>query len=396
MDLRTYRAKSLAEALRLVREDLGPEASVLHTRQVGGGAWRWLVGGPDIEVTASSQVQAPAILGDDEEQLPRADLLDFRSQFREHVRRQRGGRSSALEDLIPQPSHSLQHDLPALLARIGRRLAGQHIDPATASQLIEELRDAAELEGLWGWRQLCKQLVQLVAGRLAIGAPLRLLPATRRVVALVGPTGVGKTTTLAKLAANFHVRERKRVGLITVDTYRVAAVEQLRTYAQIMHLPMEVVATAREMRAALDRLQEMDLVLLDTAGRSPRDAQQIGQLADLLAEARPDETHLVLASVAAASSLAAAAETFAAVGASALVLTKFDEVTALGSLLPLLCNPRLPVSYLTDGQNVPHTIFTRRTVSDWRNWSSAMPLPRAPRSETNKLVIRQAHFASDP
>ena len=103
-----------------------------------------------------------------------------------------------------------------------------------------------------------------------------------RVVALVGPTGVGKTTTIAKLAANYRLREKRRVGLITVDTYRVAAVEQLRTYADIIDLPMEVVATPREMREAVARMSHLDLVLMDTAGRSPRDEVKIQELKSML------------------------------------------------------------------------------------------------------------------
>ena len=110
-----------------------------------------------------------------------------------------------------------------------------------------------------------------------------------RVVALVGPTGVGKTTTIAKLAANYRLREKRRVGLITVDTYRVAAVEQLRTYADIIDLPMEVVATPREMREAVARMNHLDLVLMDTAGRSPRDEVRIQELKSMLTEAEPDE-----------------------------------------------------------------------------------------------------------
>ena len=113
-------------------------------------------------------------------------------------------------------------------------------------------------------------------------------------MALVGPTGVGKTTTIAKLAANFRLREKRRVGLITVDTYRIAAVEQLRTYADIIDLPMEIVSTPREMHQAVARMADLDLILMDTAGRSPRDEVKIQELKSMLAEAEPDEVHLVL------------------------------------------------------------------------------------------------------
>jgi flagellar biosynthesis protein FlhF len=183
-----------------------------------------------------------------------------------------------------------------------------------------------------------------------------LTPGRRRLVALVGPTGVGKTTTIAKLAANFRLRDKRNVGLITVDTYRIAAVEQLRTYADIIDLPMRVVSTPVEMRDAVASMADLDLVLLDTAGRSPKDEDQLHELRAFLSEAEVDEIHLVLSSVASAATLSRTAERFAEVGTSALILTKLDEASGLGSLLPLLRTCKLPLSYLTNGQNVPDDI----------------------------------------
>ncbi len=175
-------------------------------------------------------------------------------------------------------------------------------------------------------------------------------------MALVGPTGVGKTTTIAKLAANYRLKEKRRVGLITVDTYRIAAVEQLRTYADIIDLPMQVVSTPREMREAVGRMDDLDMILLDTAGRSPKDEVRIQELRAFLTEADADEVHLVLSSVASARVLEQTAERFAAVGTTALILTKLDEATGLGNILPLVRTSRLPLSYLTNGQNVPDDI----------------------------------------
>jgi flagellar biosynthesis protein FlhF len=152
------------------------------------------------------------------------------------------------------------------------------------------------------------------------------------------------------------LREKRRVGLITVDTYRIAAVEQLRTYADIIDLPMEIVATPREMHQAVARMADLDLILMDTAGRSPRDEVKIQELKSMLTEAAPDEVHLVLSSVASAGSLAKMAEQFATVGTTAMVLTKLDEAASLGNLLPLVRSSRLPLSYLTHGQNVPDDI----------------------------------------
>ncbi len=146
------------------------------------------------------------------------------------------------------------------------------------------------------------------------------------------------------------------MGLITVDTYRIAAVEQLRTYADIIDLPMQVVATANDMRQAVRGMADLDLILLDTAGRSPKDEVKLNELAELLEQAQPHEVHLVLSSVANAAVLAGTAERFAEVGTTALVLTKLDEAAGLGNLFPLLRDGGLPLSYVTNGQNVPDDI----------------------------------------
>ena len=199
-------------------------------------------------------------------------------------------------------------------------------------------------------------LVAAIGRAIEVAGPILSVPRQRRLVALVGPTGVGKTTTTAKLAAHYRLHEHRRVGLITVDTYRIAAVEQLRTYADIIDLPMEVVSTPHEMQQAISRLADLDLILMDTAGRSPRDDVQIQELKSLLDEAQPDEVHLVLTCASGAATFVSNIERFAAVGANRLILTKLDEAQCLGALLPLLRTSRLPLSYVTDGQNVPDDI----------------------------------------
>ncbi|MEX2176758.1 MAG: hypothetical protein WD872_20495 [Pirellulaceae bacterium] len=307
MTLHNYRARTLSEALRLVRQELGPDASVLETREVGSTWSRWF-SGPEIEVIASAEVRVPtrlpAALPTDEPWQPAADQLDFRRKFREDLRQVPGGDRSLVE-------------------------------------------------------QLCESRP---AVRIPTCGPIRFSPGRTRTVALVGPTGVGKTTTIAKLAAGFQLQGQCRVGLITVDTYRIAAVEQLRTYAQILALPLEVVTTAHEMHAAAGRLADCDLILIDTAGRSPRDAQQLADLRALLAVAQPNEIHLVLSAVTAGGSLDAAAEAFVRVGASALVLTKLDEAAGVEWLPKFLERHRLPLSYTTHGQNVPDDIQAARAA----------------------------------
>jgi flagellar biosynthesis protein FlhF len=225
-----------------------------------------------------------------------------------------------------------------------------------ARDLIDRLSHATTVSDLDGSLDIKTRAARLIESEIRCAGPLTPSAGRQQVVALVGPTGVGKTTTIAKLAAHFHLRERHRVGLVTIDTYRMAAVDQLRTYADIIELPMEVVSTSREMRAALERMAQLDLVLIDTAGRSPRDELRIHELKSLLAEAETTEVMLVLSSVSSTNSLVRAAQRFADLGVTSLLLTKLDEATGLGSLLTLFRHCGVPLRYVTNGQNVPDDI----------------------------------------
>jgi flagellar biosynthesis protein FlhF len=248
------------------------------------------------------------------------------------------------------------HDLPEALFDVFTDLIEADVDEAIARQWLDAIRGSADPRELDDPLHVKERVGELLEHEIQVTGPIGADANRCRVVALVGPTGVGKTTTIAKLAANYRLREKRRVGLITVDTYRVAAVEQLRTYAEIIDLPMEVVATPREMREAVARMSHLDLVLMDTAGRSPRDEVRIQELKSMLAEAEPDDVHLVLSSTAGSKSLITTAERFADVGTTALLLTKLDEGSSLGHLVSLVRACRLPISYLTDGQNVPDDI----------------------------------------
>ncbi len=261
-----------------------------------------------------------------------------------------------VEVLCRRTERSALNDLPEVLFHLYARLIDAEWSEESARELVERVRNEAEGDELRD-RSLVEARVQrMIEADVAVSGPLRIEPGRRRLVALVGPTGVGKTTTIAKLAAHFRLREKRKVGLITVDTYRIAAVEQLRTYADIIDLPMRVVSSPREMHEAVERMADLDLVLLDTAGRSPADEIKIQELKAFLAEAAADEVHLVLSSVTGAATLERTAERFATVGVTSLILTKLDEALALGNLLPLLRKSMLPLSYLTDGQNVPDDI----------------------------------------
>ena len=389
MQIKTFRAKTMPQALDLVRSELGPAATVLHAREVSAGLLSRMLLGRRYEIAATldDRVGAPSAA-------PQVSPVAAAYASQRATAPRMAPRMAPLPE-TSDPSRldaavtyaprdpSLPSSQLAELEEMVQQLRSRSLPPQPAPQTTEPLAPTTSLFDLFAElverevdEDLARELIESLAGperdfdapgdraalgrriaeRFAATGPIRLPTGETRIVALVGPTGVGKTTTIAKLAANFRLREGRRVGLITVDTYRIAAVEQLRTYADIIDLPLEVVGTPREMREAAARLQGCDLVLIDTAGRSPRDEVQIRELRSLLAEARPDEVHLVLSAASSARSLAAAVDQFAPAGLTHVVVTKLDEVGAPGNLLKLPQPKSPPMSYFPHGQHVPDDI----------------------------------------
>lgn len=239
-------------------------------------------------------------------------------------------------------------------ALLARRLVDLEMAPDLAKDLAIGLHE--KLGAKPKPEALAKAAEEAVAALYTKAQPLGARPGKRRVVALVGPTGVGKTTTIAKLAAAFTLEAQAKLALLTIDTYRVAAMEQLKAYGDIIGLPVEVVATPSELSQALGRLSEVDIVLIDTAGRSPHHEAHLAELKAFLDAAPGAEVHLVLAATTKRSDLESAVARFQAVGATRLIVTKLDETEKVGGVLSAAHQAELPIAYVTTGQGVPDDI----------------------------------------
>jgi flagellar biosynthesis protein FlhF len=238
-----------------------------------------------------------------------------------------------------------------------RRLVENAVAEEIAQQLVERGRRELSAAQLGDPHAVRAHLAGVIESMLPTAGPIRVPPAGRpKLIALIGPTGVGKTTTIAKLAANFCLRERRRVGLITIDTFRIAAVEQLRTYAQIIDVPLQVVMTPAELRDAVQRSGDRDIVFIDTAGRSQRDSVKTAELRTYFEAVRPDEVHLVLSSTCSEAVLTQTIHKFREVGVDRIIFTKLDEAIGFGVMLSCLQKAQAQLSYVTTGQDVPDDI----------------------------------------
>ena len=363
----------MAGALAKVKRDLGQRAVILRTRTVKSGGLFGVGARNRVEITAGEEMPyLPA--------QPTGEVAPARSAVAAPIPARVTG--PIAEAPVPQPpaSAAFQQELQDIKSLVQRLVQTQsrdslsHLHPQLhqaytrliQNEVAEEL--AADFIGRINDRQtdgrpldpatIKELLVQQFARVLAPGAPIQLTRKQGRatVVALVGATGVGKTTTIAKLAAQFRLKQGCRVGLVTIDTYRIAATEQLRTYAEIIDAPLEVVLTPQDMKPALERLRDCDIVLIDTAGRSQFDREKLNELGEFLSAAEPDETHLVLSATSSHAVLMKAMEEFSSLKIDRVIFTKLDEAVGIGTLLAVCRKLDAKLSYVTTGQDVPSDI----------------------------------------
>lgn len=451
MAIKTFRARTTTDALRMVKQEYGEHAVVLHTRTVKRTGVLGIATKPTVEITASNNTKEQLVKMAQDAKKKHSETTNALSSpstesITEHHARQKtnvqvapSGTGLYTPHSQPVPSALTQHHTsvpvtprkaanapqesptnraplysPAVVgrdvsscaqspdetniqselrsmrsvlaslvasnrARSAREMVGvafdtitntcdsaqrhylQMIESAVAEDIAYEVLQRA-VATLNSHERMSESAVSAsvrreLAALIPASSETKTISATKalcpRVLAFVGPTGVGKTTTVAKLAATYALREKSRVGLLTVDTYRIAAVDQLRTYADIIGVPLAVAQTPNDVRHALSQFSTCDVLLIDTAGRAPRDAERIEELRALLDAAHPDEVHLVLSATASQSSLDHAAECFAPLQPDRIVFTKLDEAVNFGVLINTAKRVKLELSYLSDGQEVP-------------------------------------------
>lgn len=397
MRIKKFTAGSVKEATEQMKQELGPEAIVLHSRRLTGAAVMKSFGRDQFEITgavddvaepapvstysrrdvrrtfeAAMTAAAPALPAASPDELPEpepgpaaatprrraastmadvSDMVQLKADMEE------------MKQTMQQLTHQLRHkhfgDLPEALKEVYLALLQQDIEEKYAVSITNTVMKKLPPQQQRSRTAVEQLVVQTIAGGVTMG-PGPAADRKRRVVVLVGPTGVGKTTTIAKLAAVEKLANGRSVGLISCDTYRIGAIEQLKTFAVIADIPMQVVYRAADIAGALKKFQKQDVVFIDTVGRGQKAKKELQELRKMVDAAKADEVHLVLSAQTNMATLSAVVDSFSIISPTHLLFSKMDEAAIFGPLYNIAQKTRIPVSFFTTGQAVPDDI----SVSD--------------------------------
>ncbi len=396
MIVKRFEAVDMQEALKLIKSEMGSNAVILSTKSIrkGGGSFG-LFGRPMIEVTAAvdygqkleAKSQKPEVKGHDSKvRKPdpyfsyissllspiKDDINDLKEIIRSHNSESQTSNSepqlkNEVAELKSMMGFIIKHSGMAEDFAIApeylipyQKMLSNGINEKYASDLIEEIQ-ATEARGK-NDKEIIDRLAGAIMKSVKTNGHISDAKGSRKVIAFIGPTGVGKTTTIAKIAAA-ETFNKKKVAIITVDTYRIAAIEQIKIYAKIIGIPVDVVLTPEELRVTIEMHRDKDVILIDTAGRSHKNDTQLLEVSEFFnplsrfCDSGEMETHLVLGVNADERNIEDTIDRFKAVTSiDRLLFTKLDEAGIFGVIYNQSLRTGIPLSYFTTGQKVPEDI----------------------------------------
>lgn len=370
MKTKRIAAPTMNEALKKVKKELGPDAVILYTKKVTRSKW--------LPPFKKEFVEVVAALDDTEK---RADTfyqeldavpksMDVTRPFPTRPLEQ-GSASVSVDQRLPlQNDHGGQENrglvkdradenalIPEPIREIYNKLVEEDLSPKHLDPLVKVLLKEWYLNEMTFTNEHLKRLVMDYFENQFQSVTFSGRQAKTKLITLVGPTGVGKTTTAAKIASKAVLEEEKSVAFITTDTYRMAAVDQLKTYAKILNVPISVVYTKEDFQEALDHLKSYDLIIVDSAGRNYQQKKYVNELLQLIPFKQEMETYLVLSATSKLNDLRQITSQFSTLPISSYLFTKLDETLSIGNVGQLLLEHPHGVAYFTNGQDVPDDIM---------------------------------------
>lgn len=342
MKVKRYIGNTTHEAMTKLKKELGSEAVVLNTRTIKQKGLLGIFKKPLVEITAAYEKNDPL------------DLKNIHEDNLVNINRE----LIVLRNMINQISTDVKEkdiEIPTELDSYRSKLIENGVEYITATSILKKLneqvdfnnKDSAIVKGI------IKQTLMEYIGQVK---PLNLDNPYQKIIFFVGPTGVGKTTTLAKIAAQLVMKRKYDIGLITSDTYRIAAIDQLKAYSDILQLPLEVIYNEADMYKTLVTFKDKDIIFVDTAGRNHRDIDENDEIFKIMDSIKNKEVFLVLSGTTDYSTLKSIINHYSFIKDYKIIFTKIDESEGLGNILNVKFLTQNPVSYITTGQNVPDDI----------------------------------------
>lgn len=363
MKIKRYIVNNMSEAMNLIRYELGREAVIISQRKIRKPGLLGFFSKKQLEVTAAvdntkkpeepkAEVNRPTYPKQNVEQ---NTVQNNGQNYEQHmdVMKEIQDMRNAINEI--KEIKEVPNNKVAKKSKVQIKLENSDVSEALIKKVFTTIKNMrGEADENTKLRRSIEKLVTISEDKME-----------GRIV-LIGPTGVGKTTTIAKLAGKLALTDKKKVGLLTVDTYRIGAVDQLKTYAEILNLPFKVVLSIKDMESAIDSMSDCDVILIDTTGRSSKNVMQISELRAFVEKANSTNIHLVISCTTKEKDVKAITEGFRELNYNSVIITKLDETTTYGSILNILDSSKKPLSYVTTGQNVPDDLMriTKAQVSD--------------------------------
>ncbi|MCS7228979.1 MAG: flagellar biosynthesis protein FlhF [Candidatus Kryptonium sp.] len=379
MKIKKFVAPTLKEATEMMKKEFGDDAIILGTRRIKQpGIWGFLkpelieiVGAIEENRFQESRVasyEAPKntvdllrrMTEEIETKQRRLDEDEKNEVFEKYnysiIKSDLEEVKQALNQITEHLKYRNSIQYPPLLKKAFVNLLEKEVDEDLANKIVRTVLTKLSGEELKSEKIIENEIINVIADIIKFSKPVKPIRRKSFVLAFVGPTGVGKTTTVAKLAAIYKLFENAKVALISADTYRIAAIEQLQTFANIANIPMDVAYTPEDIARIIRKHQDKDIILIDTVGRNQRQTEHISELAKFIKSADPDEVHLVLSATSSYKNMIDVYNRFKALVPNRLIFSKVDEAVSLGYILNIAYKTKLPLSYITTGQNVPDDI----------------------------------------
>jgi len=368
MQIKRYEVSSINEGMARIKDDLGPNAIVLSSKTLKRKKKSFIeifaardnyCGSISKLVSKKDKKRESAILNNDELFLPFRTEIDQLKDLIMDTRRKMDIHSelSELKDTLNTLFDILgvqkNRNIPSYLSKLYYHLTSSGISRQRAFDVIEELKNNYSQEVLEDYQNILDIAEDIIKRSIAVSYKNI---ERKRIISFVGPTGSGKTTTLAKLAAQYLFEDKLNIGIVTTDTYRIGASEQLKIYAEIMDLPVKVISREEEFNETLDLFADKDIILIDTPGKSCRDKNYLMKLKKIFTINSPIETNLILNITADQENMIETAARFGIINYDNIIFTKLDEANNFGSIYNIIDYAGKPVFYVTKGQNVPQDL----------------------------------------